>query len=66
MIGPGTSQKRLLEIDKEGCGFLYVMSSNSTTGGTKRLAESESYLGAVSWAGPPNAHRRWDQYQPAG
>ncbi|AUD06682.1 tryptophan synthase subunit alpha [Spirosoma pollinicola] len=51
MIGPGTSQKRLWEIDKEGCGFLYVMSSNSTTGGTKRLAESESYLARLAELG---------------
>jgi tryptophan synthase alpha chain len=51
MISPGTSQQRLLEIDGIGAGFLYVMSSNSTTGGLKRLAESASYLAGLAELG---------------
>lgn len=44
MITPRTTQARLEEIDEEGEGFLYVMSSNSTTGNARGLADSYAYF----------------------
>ena len=45
MVTPRTSEARLLEIDAEGSGFLYVMSSSSTTGtANKTLSDSKAYL----------------------
>ena len=45
MVTPRTSEERLLEIDAEGSGFLYVMSSSSTTGAAnKTLSDSKAYL----------------------
>ena len=44
MISPHTSSDRLHEIDKAGNGFLYAVSSNSTTGGIGNIENSKSYF----------------------
>jgi len=44
MITPQTSPGRLKEIDEAGEGFLYAVSSSSTTGSATRIADSTAYF----------------------
>ena len=44
MISPHTNSERLHEIDEAGKGFLYAVSSNSTTGGISNIEDSKSYF----------------------
>jgi len=41
LITPETSQDRIIEIDKRSTGFLYMVSSSSTTGATGELTEEQ-------------------------
>jgi len=44
LITPETSDERLLKLDSLSSGFLYAVSSSSTTGGEKSAAIAEAYL----------------------
>ncbi len=39
LITPQTSEKRIRQIDKASSGFIYMVSSSSTTGGNKRVED---------------------------
>lgn len=41
LITPLTSDQRILEIDKMSTGFIYMVSSAATTGGTRSFTESQ-------------------------
>ena len=44
LVTPETSEERVRKLDSLGSGFLYAVSSSSTTGGEKSKAVSEEYL----------------------
>lgn len=44
LITPQTSEKRIRYIDENSDGFIYVVSSASTTGGKKDIQESKQYF----------------------
>jgi tryptophan synthase alpha chain len=44
MITPETSEERIRKLDELSTGFLYAVSSSSTTGNTKDFSEVEKYL----------------------
>lgn len=44
LVTPETSPDRIRKVDTLSSGFLYAVSSSSTTGGSKDLAEQESYF----------------------
>ena len=44
MITPQTSEERIRFIDENSDGFIYVVSSASTTGGKKDIQESKQYF----------------------
>lgn len=44
LVTPETSEERVRKLDSLGSGFLYAVSSSSTTGGEKSKAVSEGYL----------------------
>jgi tryptophan synthase alpha chain len=44
LVTPETKDERLVQIDKLSSGFLYAVSSSSTTGNNKDISEQESYF----------------------
>lgn len=44
LITPETKEERIRQIDKLSSGFLYAVSSSSTTGGNNDINDSESYF----------------------
>jgi len=44
LITPETSEERIRKIDKLSNGFIYAVSSSSTTGNNKEIAEQEEYF----------------------
>ena len=44
LVTPETSEERLLKLDSLSSGFLYAVSSSSTTGTDKQMADVSSYL----------------------
>ncbi|MCL4153630.1 UNVERIFIED_CONTAM: hypothetical protein GTU68_050390 [Idotea baltica] len=44
LITPQTSDERILKIDQASSGFLYAVSSASTTGGGSQIQDAEDYL----------------------
>jgi tryptophan synthase alpha chain len=48
LISPQTSEKRILEIDQNSDGFIYMVSSHSITGAKTRISEEQiSYFKRV-------------------
>lgn len=44
LITPETSEQRVKKLDELSTGFLYAVSSSSTTGGSKNMTEVRTYL----------------------
>jgi tryptophan synthase alpha chain len=44
LVTPETSEGRVRKLDELSSGFIYAVSSSSTTGGDKNLSEIKSYL----------------------
>ena len=44
LVTPETSDKRLKQIDESASGFIYAVSTNSTTGGVKDLKQAAGYF----------------------
>jgi tryptophan synthase alpha chain len=44
LVTPETSEERIRKVDALSTGFLYAVSSSSTTGGSKDLADQEAYF----------------------
>jgi len=44
LVTPETSDSRLKQIDESASGFIYAVSTNSTTGGGKDLKSAEAYF----------------------
>ena len=44
LITPETSEKRIRKIDELSKGFIYAVSSSSTTGNNKEISEQENYF----------------------
>ena len=44
LVTPETSEERILKLDSLSSGFLYAVSSSSTTGSEKKAANPEEYL----------------------
>ena len=44
LVTPETKEERLIRIDELSSGFLYAVSSSSTTGNNKDISEQESYF----------------------
>jgi tryptophan synthase alpha chain len=44
LVTPETSEERLRKLDELSTGFLYAVSSSSTTGGNKQMADISDYL----------------------
>ncbi len=54
LVTPETSDERALKLDSLSSGFLYAVSSSSTTGGDKSNAVSEDYLKRLQGLGLKN------------
>ena len=54
LVTPHTSPERLIEIDKGSQGFLYVVSTDSTTGSTKSILHAADYFTRVKNSGVKN------------
>ena len=48
LITPETSDKRILYLDSLSSGFLYAVSSSSTTGNSQKVVNNEAYLSRIS------------------
>ena len=44
LVTPETSEERIRKVDALSTGFLYAVSSSSTTGGNKELGDQEAYF----------------------
>jgi tryptophan synthase alpha chain len=44
LVTPETSEERIKKLDKLSTGFLYAVSSSSTTGSNKNMTDIRSYL----------------------
>lgn len=44
LVTPETSEQRIKKLDELSSGFLYAVSSSSTTGGSKNMGDVETYL----------------------
>jgi tryptophan synthase alpha chain len=44
LVTPETSDERIKKLDELSSGFLYAVSSSSTTGSDKNMADVETYL----------------------
>ena len=44
LVTPETSEERIKKLDKLSTGFLYAVSSSSTTGSNKNMTDVNSYL----------------------
>ena len=44
LVTPETGEERIRQIDKLSSGFIYAVSSSSTTGNTKAISEQETYF----------------------
>lgn len=44
LVSPQTSKERLLQIDEAASGFIYAVSSSSTTGSGSKVIDSDEYL----------------------
>lgn len=44
LVTPETSEERIRKVDALSTGFLYAVSSSSTTGGNKELGDQENYF----------------------
>ena len=44
LVTPETGEERIRQIDKLSSGFVYAVSSSSTTGNTKAISEQETYF----------------------
>lgn len=47
LVTPETAEQRIREMDREGSGFLYAVSSSSITGTSKNFEGVEPYLGRL-------------------
>jgi tryptophan synthase alpha chain len=47
LITPNTSPERIRLIDQNSCGFIYIVSTDSTTGNTKSIKGQEGYFKRV-------------------
>lgn len=54
LVTPETSEERLLKLDSLSAGFLYAVSSSSTTGADKQMADISSYLKRLNEANLKN------------
>lgn len=54
LVTPETSEERIRELDGLSSGFLYAVSSSSTTGSNKEMGEVGSYLGKLKGMGLKN------------
>lgn len=54
LVTPETSDQRLKELDKLSSGFLYAVSSSSTTGADKNMADVKTYLQKLKGLGLKN------------
>jgi tryptophan synthase alpha chain len=54
LVTPETSTERIRKVDALSTGFLYAVSSSSTTGGTKELSEQEEYFSRLQGMGLRN------------
>lgn len=55
LVTPETSEERIRKIDKLSSGFIYAVSSSSTTGNTKAIGDQDAYfkkLQAMNLANP--------------
>lgn len=54
LVTPETSEERLLKLDSLSTGFLYAVSSSSTTGADKQMVDISSYLKRLNEANLKN------------
>jgi tryptophan synthase alpha chain len=54
LVTPNTSDERLKMIDKSTQGFIYIVSTDSTTGNTKDITQAEKYFKKIKSAGLNN------------
>lgn len=54
LVTPETSEERLKELDKLSSGFLYAVSSSSTTGADKNMTDVKGYLQKLKALGLKN------------
>ena len=54
LVTPETSEKRIKELDGMSTGFLYAVSSSSTTGSDKKLEDSNAYFQKLQSMGLQN------------
>jgi tryptophan synthase alpha chain len=54
LVTPETSEERVMQLDRLSTGFLYAVSSSSTTGGDKEVTLTESYLKGLQQKGLQN------------
>jgi len=54
LVTPNTSDERLKMIDKSSQGFIYIVSTDSTTGNTKDITQAEKYFKKIKSAGLNN------------
>lgn len=54
LVTPETSEERIRDIDELGGGFIYAVSSSSTTGNSKAIEEQESYFAKLKALGLKN------------
>jgi len=48
LITPQTSEDRIRYIDENSNGFIYLVSTSSTTGGSKEVSSSEAYFNRIT------------------
>ncbi|HTR28082.1 MAG TPA: tryptophan synthase subunit alpha [Puia sp.] len=54
LLTPETSEERIRKVDALSTGFLYAVSSSSTTGGTQNLADQQAYFQRLEKMGLTN------------
>lgn len=54
LVTPETSEERVRKVDALSSGFLYAVSSSSTTGGNRDLADQDAYFGRLAAMGLRN------------
>lgn len=54
LVTPQTSAQRLKQIDEDTQGFIYVVSTDSTTGNVKEITSAEPYFKKIQQAGLQN------------
>ncbi|MBX9852011.1 MAG: tryptophan synthase subunit alpha [Cytophagaceae bacterium] len=54
LVAPNTSAERLKKIDQNSSGFIYIVSTDSTTGNTKDITQAEGYFKKIQSSGLNN------------